>query len=680
MLKRLAKLDWALRLPSISTKLFAGFGVVLTLLAIIAIVAVIEFQLARDSFVDYSSLARQSNQLGRIQANLLEARLRAKNFIIDQSDENIKGVKERATRALEFINQGEKLARESRYLNQIELSEKLSHILMKEGQRITLYLAHFDRALALQATRNEIVHNKLDIVGAELEANVSLLLSDSYNAGKFESAAQVSLALRSLLLMRLFTAKFLINNDQASYSRAISESENFSTILGTLLQSIGIKNGIKRVEGLQIGSLIYETAIKDVKKTIDSRNTIVRDQLNTLGADIARAVEDVKLELLREQLSLDSSTAKELTFAAAMIISVCIIGFVIGTGFALVFGGRISTPVLAMTKALNALASGDKSFEIPGREYTDEIGDMAKAAQVFKEKTIEADELAQQVADRTIQLEQKSNELHTINSELEKELVLRKKIEAQLVHTQKLESVGTLAGGIAHDFNNMLAVISSSAQVALDHIGRNDYDPVPALKRIESATHQSKSVVHQILSFSRHDTTENLERIDLGKVVQEALTLLRAGIPTSIEFDIDVPIDQYFIDGDVSKVQQVVVNLVNNSYFACEESKGSIRVTFEEIEISETDFPKFYPLKTGPYVKLQISDDGIGISEDDMPLIFDPFFTTKAVGEGTGLGLSVVHGTVKSHQGLIHCDSELGKGTTIDIYLPRFSKGSQYST
>lgn len=676
MLKRLIKSNWGSTFPSISVKLFAGFGVVLALLAIIATVAVIEFEHARDSFVDYSSLARQSNQLGRIQANLLEARLRAKNFIIDQSEENIAGVKERAIKALEFINQGEKLARESSYLIQIGLSEKLSHILKKEGERITQYLAHFNRALELQTTRNEIVHNRLDTVGAKLEADVSLLLSDSYDAGKFGSAIQISSALRSLLLMRLFTGKFLINNDQASYSRAIAESKEFSAILETLLQSISLKDGIKRVGSLQSGSRIYEAAIKDVKKTIDSRNTIIRNQLNTLGPSIARAVEDVKLELLREQLSLDSSTAKELTFAAAMIISVCIIGFVIGTGFALIFGRRISTPVLAMTKALNALASGDKSSEIPGREYKDEIGDMAKAAQVFKEKTIEADELAQQVADRTIQLEQKSNELHVINSELEKELALRKKIEAQLVHTQKLESIGTLAGGIAHDFNNMLAVISSSAQVALDHIGRNDYDPVPALKRIESATRQSKSVVHQILSFSRHDTTENLERIDLGKVVQEALTLLRAGIPTSIELDMDVPINQFFVDGDISKVQQVVVNLVNNAYYACEENKGSIRVTLEKIEISETDFPKFYPLKTGPYVKLRVSDDGIGISKDDMPLIFDPFFTTKAVGEGTGLGLSVVHGTVNAHKGIIHCDSELGTGTTIEIYLPCVNKNA----
>lgn len=663
-----------LKRARISTKIFGGFGIVLLLLATIALVGVLEFDKAKNSFVDYRSLARQSNQLGRIQANLLEARLHVKRFIINQSEDSVDGVKERATRALGFIRDGEKLARESEYLNRIGLSEKLSQILMKEGENITRYLKAFDDVLELQAKRNQIVHQELDVIGVEMERALSGTLKHAHDTSVPEATFWAGVSMRNLLLMRLYTAKFLIQNDRPSFDRAIAESRNFTNTLDQVSRYIEHAEFVELVRKIKEWSKAYIAAIKAVQSTIDSRNAIISDQLEVIGPDVARAVEDVKLELLKEQDTLGPSAEEALADAEIIIFIVCILSLLIGTAAAFFIGRSISKPVVAMTAAFNALASGDKSAEIPGRDHVDEIGDMAKAAQVFKEKTIEAEELSLQVMDRTAELEQKTHELHTTNTALEEELKLRKSIELQLVHTQKLESLGTLAGGIAHDFNNMLFVIISGSQTALHSLRNGESDIIPTIERIEAAAQRSRSIVHQILSFGRQDSYDDLEEVDMADVAQEALTLLRAGVLSSIDLKANIEESRLPILGDVSRIQQVIINLVNNAYFACSANNGKITVDLAKVNISSEDSEKYYSLASGSYVRLRVADSGTGIPREDLPKIFDPFFTTKSVGEGTGLGLSVVHGTVAAHDGAILCDSELGVGTTFDVYFPAHDK------
>lgn len=658
---------------TISTKIFGGYGITLILFIVIAVIGVLEFDEARDSFVEYRSLARQSNQLGRIQANLLEARLHVKTFIINQSEESISGVKERASRALEFIQAGEELARGSVYLNRNGLAGDITKTLMLQGKQIKGYLEGFDHVLQQQAKRNRIVHQELDIVGLELEGALSRILGLARESKDAEFVYWAGEALRRLFLMRLYTGKFLIQNDPSSFDRALSESDDLSENLERLrvFNRDSASTNILTVTHDRLG--IYRDAIRSVGTAIETRNKIIRDDLGVIGPSVAGAVEQIKLSLLREQNLLGPSAEDTLADAKTIIIFVYLAIFVLSVLAAFVIGRSISLPIISMTTAFNALADGNKSAEIPCLDHADEIGEMAKAAQIFKEKTIEAETLAMEVASRTNQLEEKSQELHATNIALQEELERRQKIERQLVHAQKLESLGILAGGIAHDFNNMLLVIVTGAQSALRRLKSGTGDPAPPVERIQAAANRSQAVVNQILGFSRQESLEEMEVFDFGNITHEALTLLRAGVLSSVELNANIEKDELLVRGDISRIQQVIINLVNNAYFACRENGGRISLETTRFDLSREKAEDYYSLSEGSYVRLSVIDSGSGIPEENLSKIFDPFFTTKPVGEGTGLGLSVAHGTVTAHNGAILCDSELGVGTTFLVYFPLFA-------
>lgn len=654
----------------ISVKIFGGFAMILILLGIVAIVSVLEFEQAKNSFIDYRSLARQSNQLGRIQANLLEARLQVKKFIANQSEENIRGTKARATKALSFIRQGEQLVRASVYLNRIGLSEELAQVLRKQDDAITEYLGYFDDVLERQAERDQVVKDKLDVVGPEMERALTSLLSHAYELEDNEATYLAGSAFSDLLLMRLHTGKYLIQNDQVSFQRAIVESENFIKALSRLEPHLEHGDIAQIVRPLREKADLYRAAVEAVWRAIQQRNEIIVGRLDVIGPQVAGAIEDVKLQLLREQDALGPSAQEGLTRAESVIITACLVILFFGIVAVYFIGRSITVPIVNMTNALNAVAAGEKTIDIPGRARFDEIGEMAQAAQVFKEKTIEAEQLSYDLANQTTQLEKTSNELHTANTNLQNELLLKESVEKQLVHAQKLESLGTLAGGIAHDFNNMLLVILASAQSSLDRLRNGNHDVIPAIDRIETAAQRSKSIVDQILVFSRQDDPENMEALNLVDALQEAVTLIRAGVLPSIEIEVAIEEPIVLILGDITKIQQVIINLVNNACFSCGEKNGKVVMDLRSIEMTKAVAEDHYPLKAGKYAKLSVTDNGVGISAQDRAKIFDPFFTTKEVGEGTGLGLSVVHGAVVSHGGAIFCESTQGEGATFTVYLP----------
>jgi PAS domain S-box-containing protein len=238
-------------------------------------------------------------------------------------------------------------------------------------------------------------------------------------------------------------------------------------------------------------------------------------------------------------------------------------------------------------------------------------------------------------------------------------------LEVQLRQAQKMEALGTLAGGIAHDFNNILSVIMGYTELLLDNEDPHSLE-AKNLKAIFEAGSRAKQLVEQILTFSRQKE-QIVKPVKCELIIKETIKFLRASIPTTIKIKENIYSNCPLVMADPSQIHQIVMNLCTNAYHAIGEDNGEIRIDLESISIPENEDIN---LEQGAYLKLTISDTGMGIEPAIIDRIFDPFFTTKSVGKGTGLGLSVVHGAVHKLNGTITVVSEKGSGTVFTVYLP----------
>jgi PAS domain S-box-containing protein len=246
------------------------------------------------------------------------------------------------------------------------------------------------------------------------------------------------------------------------------------------------------------------------------------------------------------------------------------------------------------------------------------------------------------------------------------------RLEDQLQQAQKMEAIGTLAGGIAHDFNNILSVIIGYTELVLMN-GNVDGEVRQNLKEIFNASKHARDMVKQILAFSRQNKQER-KPIQVSHIVKEALKLLRASLPATINIQQKIEKNTGVIKADPTQFHQVLMNLCTNAAHAMHEKDGVLKISLRNIELDQNDTARHPELKPGPYLKLSISDTGDGIHPETQDRIFDPYFTTKEKGEGTGLGLAVVQGIIKSHNGAITVESKLGQGSTFHVYLPRIQQ------
>jgi PAS domain S-box-containing protein len=247
-----------------------------------------------------------------------------------------------------------------------------------------------------------------------------------------------------------------------------------------------------------------------------------------------------------------------------------------------------------------------------------------------------------------------------------------KVLEMQLLQAQKIETIGTLAGGIAHDFNNILSPIVGYTEIAMDQLGA-DHPARADLEQVQNAAHRAKELVRQILIFARGGSDER-RPIQLHLVIHEALRLIRSTLPSTIEISQRVATRNDTVVADAAQMHQIIMNLCTNAAHAMRETGGVLRVETEPVDVSAgagTESANRTPqLAPGSYVVLRVRDQGVGMEPATVARVFEPFFTTKKSGEGTGLGLAVVHGIVASHGGTVTVESELGKGSTFSVYLP----------
>jgi PAS domain S-box-containing protein len=250
-----------------------------------------------------------------------------------------------------------------------------------------------------------------------------------------------------------------------------------------------------------------------------------------------------------------------------------------------------------------------------------------------------------------------------------------KKMETQLQQAQKMEAIGTLAGGVAHDFNNVLSPIIGYAEMTIIDAPENSTVRKNLNEILRSAL-RARDLVQQILTFSRQQDQE-LKPLKVQIAVREALKLIRSSLPTTIGIIQNIEEDCGLVMADPTQIHQIVMNLCTNAYHAMDETGGTLEVNLKEVELTVYDLTGL-DMEPGPYLCLKVSDTGHGMEQSVVERIFDPYFTTKEKDRGTGLGLAVVHGIVKSYKGDIKVYSELGKGTVFHVYLPRI-KGADVS-
>lgn len=264
-----------------------------------------------------------------------------------------------------------------------------------------------------------------------------------------------------------------------------------------------------------------------------------------------------------------------------------------------------------------------------------------------------------------------------------KDISHQRNLEKRLVHAHKLESIATLAGGIAHDFNNILGAILGNTDLLLYRLPKQEggqdegslgpplttQELVEHLQAVKRAGNRAKELVAQILAFSRQSGNQRRNLL-IAPVVKETCRLLRSTLPTTISIRVSVPDGIGMIYADPGQIQQVVMHLCTNAAQSLDNQTGTIEVSLRQTETGKAEQLRYHDLDPGSYVVLTIKDTGRGMSQETLERIFDPFFTTREVGQGSGMGLAVLHGIIVAHDGVIDVSSTLGVGSVFTIFFP----------
>jgi len=328
---------------------------------------------------------------------------------------------------------------------------------------------------------------------------------------------------------------------------------------------------------------------------------------------------------------------------------------------ATILAGQMVRPIHRLQQVSREIASGDYERKLHDKTNLDEIQGLANDLEIMRSKLVGVSARLQEVI----------NEREAAEAE-------QRSLEARLRHSHRLESIGTLAGGIAHEFNNVLAPIVLYTELALEDIPEDNIARAK-LARVVKLAHRAKGLSQQILAFGSQ--TDEVERVavDIAPVVEESMSLVRALVPATVDVRADIKHNLGLVLCDAAQVQQLVVNLCSNAFRSLARGGGQIQVIVDGDKVN-AGFAATHPrLQEGEYVTLDVIDTGAGMDDATLERIFEPFFTTREVGQGTGLGLSVVHGIVVKHDGDIMVSSAPGRGTTFRVYFPLAGRQSTTS-
>ena len=628
------------RTISISTKVLAGFGVILSLLIIISAVSLLNLTAADRYFKDYRSLARQTNADGRVQANMLMTRIFAKNFVIDASRDNIEGVEQRARATINMIAQARELTTDPGFMLAIDSLDR----------ELNDYLVQFGKVTAKQAQRDALVHDTLNVIGPQMEKDLTSIMDSAFADGDTEAAYRAGMTMRNLLLARLYVGRFLIQNDNASFQRVGREFLGMQQNLDALVANLENPVRLELAAKVRNDQRAYASAFEDVHDVITSRNNIIRNQLDAIGPKVADNVERLKLALKSEQDALGPQAEAKIDRAVEVVMVVSIVSIIFGVLAAWFVGFSVSRQVRSMANTMKELAGGNTDIEIEARDASEEIREMAAAVQVFKASMIKVKDFAEEQRQAAEEIRVARDAADAAN-----------------------QAKSAFLANMSHELRTpMNAILGYSEMLMEEAEGLEQEDFIPDLKKINQAGTHLLALINDVLDLSKIESGKMeafAESIDLDSLIDEiSATAQPLMKKNSNRLSIERSQHLGSAHQDLTKLRQTLLNLLSNAAKFTHE--GTITLHVNRTEQAGVEWLSF-----------AVSDTGIGIAEDKIERVFEEFAqaddsTTRDYG-GTGLGLAISQRFCKLLGGDLSVHSELGEGSTFTIRIPAILPGTK---
>ncbi len=421
----------------IGAKIALGSGAILLFLVIVSATGFLSLEMAVKDFANYRQTARESNQLGRIQANLLEARLAVKDFLIENSEQAADRVHTRIDTLITLVEEADLL-----FTDQAKIA-----VVDEVKAEMQAYEEGFDRVIEQFGQRNALVA-RMNVLGPKAREELSEVMESAFRDGDAQASFYAGLTLQHLLLARLYAFRFLIENTAESSEQALQEMSKFEEEAGRMLRELENPQRRSLAQSVLSGAQDYRSTFAEVVEVINSRNAIIKGTLDQIGPRVAASTEELKLANKKYQDEIGPEATAAMKRAVWITLVVALVAIIVGIVLAMFIGRAISRPISAMTTAMTSLAEGDRSVDIPGTNQGDEIGDMAQAVLVFKENMVKNHEL-QAAAAR--EQEERNKRAETVD-------VLTKTFDEKA--TEMLRVVATAAS----DMNQTATNLSSAAE------------------------------------------------------------------------------------------------------------------------------------------------------------------------------------------------------------------------
>ncbi|MEW7007721.1 HAMP domain-containing methyl-accepting chemotaxis protein [Lentilitoribacter sp. EG35] len=514
---------------NVGTKVALGSGVILVCLLFVATVAHFGLFNANTNFKDYRGLAVQTNQLGRIQASLLSARLYSKEFILKNTDKAAKNVSDRITAAADYINDGHTI------FNRPEARE----VMIQAKENIATYGSSFNQVTELVTKRNSLVQG-LNSVGPKAEKKLTEIMQSAFNDDDATASFKAGYALRSLLLARLYANRFLIDNDSASADRANKELDTFKSVSQQMLNEL--QNPKRQELAKAVFNLAgeYEQYFEDVVLVINERNGIIHDTLDIVGPKLASDMEDLKLSNKALQDELGPRASKEIDYAVQFTDYASIGTVLAGILLSLLVGRMIAKPIRRITKVMGQLADGDLTVDIPALGQKDEIGKMAQTLLVFKEAARDKMAMLQRQSEdertraikereeREIEKAEATREIKIVVEELGRNL---KKLAEGDLTLEIMNAFPTEFDGLRNDFNHSIEKINDALSQIAQGTGsiksnavemRSSADDLAArTEQQASSLEETSAALEEITATVEETSTRATEAADMAHLAKD---------------------------------------------------------------------------------------------------------------------------------------------------------------